>query len=379
MIRPDSEDETSRRKEAARTILASVATVPGLLLALPFVVLAAPLWLVRGVTRLGSALARSVQPPETRWGDLIRYEPEVGWMPRARLDVHARAGGLFHLTTDAEGWRGPMSLDDADVVVMGDSFAFGQGADDRNLFTEHVAGARVKSVGANGYNLVQSYLWMERLAPRLGGKTVVWFVYYDNDLLENLLPFQQHYRMPFVRERAAGQGWELVTEHVSPDPWPFPESRDYTTRLAEICSPSRLSRRVFDAADHLIRRARETLADAGAELTVVGVPSPELVRADGRELLASLVPDPDSFDATLPDRRLADICRRLDVPFLPLARHLTSRDYLPDDCHWTPRGHRRVGRLLADLVRNVEGSRRSRAPSPIDVPAEPSATTPAGS
>lgn len=335
-------------------ILAGAASVPGLILTLPFVLLALPFWFVRGVTRFATRLVRRAQPDETAWGELIRYEPEVGWMPRANLDVHARAGGLFHLTTDEEGWRGKLPLDEADLVVMGDSFAFGQGADDGDLFTEFVPGARAKSVGANGYNLVQSHLWMQRLAPRLRGRTVAWLIYYDNDLLENLVPYQQHYRMPFVRETEDEDGWEIVTSHVSPEPWPFRESRDYTTRLAEICSPTRLSRRAFGAAEFLLQKAREACGRAEARLVVVGIPSPELVRPRERERLASLLPNPRSFDARLPDRRLAEICESLGLPFVALAEHLGSADYLPDDCHWTPGGHRKVGALLGDLYEEAK-------------------------
>ena len=345
--------ENGRDRRTGRAVLAALGAALGLVLTLPLVVLAIPLWALRSLASAGASLARRVQPEETSWGELIRFEPEIGWRPRPDMDAHARAGGLFHLTTDAEGWRGSLPLDEAELLAVGDSFAFGQGADDEDLFSEHVPGVRAKPVGANGYNLVQSWLWMERLGRRMEGKTVAWMVYYDNDLLENLLPNQQHYRMPFLRQVDGEEGWEIVTEHVSPEPWPFHRSRHYTDRLAEICSPTRLSRRAFSAAEFLVRRAEETCAGAGANLAVVGIPSPELVDPGERARLATLAPDPEAFDARLPDRRLAEICGEARVPFLALADHLEPGDFLPDDCHWTPAGHRKVGRLLAGLHRET--------------------------
>lgn len=350
-------------RDLGRTVLAGLGGVLGVVLTLPLVLLALPLWAMRGLVSAGAALVRSFQPEETGWGELIEYEPEIGWRPRPDMDAHARAGGLFHVTTDAEGWRGDLPLDDADLVALGDSFAFGQGADDEDLFTRHVPGLRAKGVGANGYNLVQSYLWMERLAPRLEGKTVAWLVYYDNDLLENLLPHQQHYRMPFVRTTEGDGGWEIVTEHVSPEPWPFPGSRHYTDRLAEICSPTRLSRRVFGAAEFLIRHGRQTCAEAGAALAVVGIPAPELIDPGEQERMASLSPDPDAFDPKLPDRRLGSNCEDVGVPFLALSEHLGPSDHLPDDCHWTPRGHRKVARLMDDLHREARAALQQEAAS----------------
>src|SRR5690606_22804464 len=136
----------------------------------------------------------------------------------------------------AKGWRGSRTLDECGIVVFGDSFAFGYGADDRAVYSELDRELDVKPIGVNGYNMVQSFLWMERYAGHLEGKLVVWLIYHGNDLYENLCPNLDHYRMPFARETGGSDGWEIASEHVSVEPWPYPSKREYLAKLAEICS-----------------------------------------------------------------------------------------------------------------------------------------------
>jgi hypothetical protein len=200
--------------------------------------------------------------------------------------------------------------------------------------------------------MVHGLLWLERLAPRLSGKTVVIFPFYGNDLYENLLPAMGRYRKPFVRRAAGSRAWEVATDHVSPEPWPFPTSTDYHAPLAEICCEgSDLQLRVAGSCDYLIGRAREICDEVGAELVVVGVPDRIQLTERGQRRLQQLAPSGRTVDASLPDRMLADVCGRLGIRFVALTDHLGATDYLVQDIHWRTSGHRKVGRILADLAR----------------------------
>ena len=238
---------------------------------------------------------------------------------------------------------------DADIVVFGDSFAFGHGADDRDFFAEVSSHPVIKAIGSNGYNLVQSLLWMERLASQLEGKLVVWFVFYGNDLYENLRPNLDRYRMPFLRQVAGTTSWEIVTSHVREEPWPFPTYRRYHERLAEICCPTYLSQRVFAAFRHLAERGREVCREVGADLAIIGIPDITQITADGVLRLEELAPTGQRLDVSLPDRRLRQICAQLGLPFVALRDHLGPEDHQHDDCHWNRRGHRKVAALIAQL------------------------------
>lgn len=332
-----------------RSLVIGVSLLVGLVLVLPAALILAPFlgvsWLVRTLSRLGRRQRLSVP-----WQELVDYEPEIGWRPKPDLDVYGRADDVFHLTTDRDGWRGVVPLEEADVVVVGDSFAFGHGADDERMYAAFTGDVGIKAVGSDGYDMTHGLLWMERLAPHLQGKLVVWFVFYGNDLWENLLPAMGHYRKPFVRPIADSDDWEIATEHVGPDPWPFGGSRNYHEPLAEICcEDSELQVRVARSCGYLIQRAQRVCAETGASLAVVGIPDRVQLTRRGVAKLRRLAPKDGTVDVTLTDQMLRRACDQSGVTFVPLSEHLTARDYLIQDIHWQPSGHRKVGRILRNL------------------------------
>ena len=117
-----------------RLPLAAISMLIGLALTAPVVLLAVPFWLVAGGTRLGHRALTAVKQRAAPWQQLIEYAPKVGWKPKANLRTFAYADKPFFVTTDADGWRGKTTLDDSDVVVFGDSYAFGYGVSDDRCF-----------------------------------------------------------------------------------------------------------------------------------------------------------------------------------------------------------------------------------------------------
>lgn len=352
-----------------RTFLATAAAILGLLAALPVLALTLPFWLVSGLTRW---LSRCLEPEFLAWNEVFAFDREFGWRPRPHLNTHHLADDVFRVTTDENGWRGRSSVSDSQVVVLGDSFAWGHGIDDRHFFASVRPELGIKAVGSNGYSMVQELLWLERLAPMLRGKLVVWLAYYGNDLLENLMPHMHGYRRPFLREDPEGDGWTIVRSHLSPAPWPFvwragAAHADSHGKLGEACVPGFQAGRVYAACEHLIRRGRDLCRDAGATLVVMGVPDPVQLEPDGGRRLAAEIGRPEAVDVDYPDQRLAEICRDLAVKFVPLKGELTRAHYKATDCHWNERGHARIAAILADLRAeiaasdSVDGTRRPGA------------------
>lgn len=332
---------TDRRKTTAVAVGAGLALVPA-------AVLAGPFWLVSALTRrLPTVLP--LEPDALPWEELLEFAPQVGWKPRAHLDAHGRADGTFRITTDHEGWRGSVTLDEAETVVFGDSFAFGHGVDDQDVFAEHMSSGPTKPLGSDGYSMVHAVLWMERLFPRLRGKRLIWMIYLGNDLYDNLRPNYGPYRMPYVRKREAS--WEIVTDHVSQQPWTITsEYASYLDELAVLCTGGWASDRMLEAAEHLITRAVAGARRAGADLHVVTVPRREQIDAGGLDRLRARSPQPERFDPGLPDARLRATTNDMGIPFLALADHLTASDYQERDIHWTPAGNRKVAGVLDRLL-----------------------------
>jgi hypothetical protein len=350
-------------KTILRNVLGALAAPLAYLAALPAIVVALPFLLVGGATRaISSLLDRSA----TEWHELIRYEPGIGWMPRAGIDTHHRDldGDVYRVRTDEDGWRRTGgSIAEADVLVVGDSYAYGNAVDDEHFFANTVAEPRIKALGAPGYDMVQELLLLRRYREALEGKLVVWLVYPGNDLPDNHRPHMSRYRAPFVREE--GDGWELVTDHVSREEWTFPTRRPNFEVYVEICSPGTLvSRRAFSACAWLLAQGKELCRGAGARLAVVTVPDlSELVQGQIRGVLEENPRAAERYDAGYVDRRIGEICSELGLPFVALADDLTEEDYRRRDVHWNRRGNRRVARVLADLHERLGASGEDGAPA----------------
>jgi hypothetical protein len=343
-----------------RVLLSAAGAMCGCLLAAPLLLAGLPFWIVGMLTHL---IARAIEPEFVSWNALVEFDPAFGWKPRAHVNAYHVSDDVFHMTTDAQGWRGKASLADSQVVVVGDSFVFGYGIDDEHFFADLSGTPRIKAIGACGYNMVQEFLWMERLAAQLEGKLVVWSIYCGNDLYENLTPDMCGYRMPFVREVNGAGEWELIASHISPAKWFTPtglRQRDYAKQLAELCSPGFLSQRAYSACEFLIGKGRDLCDSVGAQLIVLTVPDPALLTPHGRRaVLRQGRVDPARFDPDYPDRRIATICEALHVPFIATKRHVGIQCHNRYDCHWNREGHRRIADLLTRIYEQCA------APAPV--------------
>lgn len=328
-----------------RIVAAYAAAVLGLVVALPVLAAAVPLWLTAAAVR---RLAAWLEPPVTAWGEILTFDPELGWRTKPGVNVHAYNVNkdAFGFELDERGFRGPGTVDEADIVVVGDSYAFGYAVDEHEFYGNLVEGLRVKGIGGPGYSMVQPYLWLRRLGPILEDKLVVWFVYVGNDLDDTLRPQQIERHSPYLRERRDGSDWEVVTDHLSPMRPTFDYGRQNFEMLVEICSDSALSRRAFSAAQYLIREGRDLCRRVGAGLVVMTVPAMSSPTRGHIEKLFRRRGRPDTYDPQKPLRRLREICAEAGVAHVCLSEHLDPSDYLRHDVHWTPRGNRKVAELL---------------------------------
>jgi hypothetical protein len=342
-----------------RALLAMVAALFGLLLAAPVIVLGLPFWAIAFLTR---TVARLLEPRFVPWNELIKFDPTLGWKPKANLNTCGIADDVFHLTTDSQGWRGQTSLAESEVVVFGDSYAFGYGADDKAIFSEINPHVRIKAIGAPGYNMVQELLLMRQLSSQLRDKLVVWFPYLGNDLYENLMPDMKGYRTPFVRQVNGAGDWEIVTHHINPTKWPYTSrQRSYLHILAQLCTPAFLSQRVYAACEFLIKEGNKICDLAGAQLVVVTIPDPSQLGHSSLEFLVSRSRDTKRFDPDFPDRQIGASCHKWGVPFIAAKDYLDMSDHKKGDVHWNDQGHRRISELLSRIYDDYCSEQKRKA------------------
>jgi hypothetical protein len=336
------------KPDVARSPLVLCAAVPCALLLLPVFGIVLPALAFASCVR---AIARLLGPAYVPWRELIVFDRDLGWRPKAHLDTYylADRDDVFRIVTDAEGWPGQTTLDESRIVVIGDSFAFGYGVDTRRSFAAIDRHRRVKAIAAPGYSMVQGVLLMEALGGRLSGKLVVWFVYLENDLQDNLAPEMTGYRAPFARLDVARGEWEIVRDHVAPSRWTC-SNGDPRRLFPRLCVPGALADRAYAACDYLIGRASAACDVAGARLAVVTIPHPMQLSAGGVATLAALSGNREQCDEQLPDRRVAECCWKHGVAMIAGKDHLSLVDYKRrEGIHWNERGHRRMAAVLDRL------------------------------
>jgi hypothetical protein len=339
----------SRARGILRAALGIASGLVAAILALPVVIVGLPFWLTGLAT---GALARRLEPRSVRWPSLFRFDPALGWRAAPNLDVHCleERDDVFRVRTGADGWPGHRTLAESDVVMFGDSHAFGYGVDADDTFASILKRPRVKPIAAPGYNLVQELLLIRELAPHLAGKVVGWLMYPGNDLYDNLVPSMNGYRTPFVRERHGT--WEIVSTHLRPETWTASAGRagqHYLPTLAAMYAPTHLSRRAYDACAFLIKEGAEVCRRAGARLVVFVLPCPLVLDETQLVLLRAKAGQGVTLDPVYPERRLGAICDEAGVPFVALRDHLGRQHFKAVDDHLTREGHE----VLAAVIRDV--------------------------
>jgi hypothetical protein len=337
-----------------------------------------PLW---GISLLTRALCCLFERDCVLWKQAMEFDPTMGWKPRPNLNVHCefedKIYGRFHVKTDLQGFRGKGKLSESDVVVFGDSYAFGYGVDDHKaFFSGRYTTLRIKAIAAPGYNMVQELILMRQLAPYLGGKLVVWFIYFGNDLYDNLVPNLQTYRRAFIRRVNGSENWEIVTSHLRPAKWPYnPKDHSNISKMmfAGSFGANALSQRVYSACEFLIREGRDICNNAGAQLVVMSVPATYQMGERQWRRTVSRYGDLKAFNRYLPDQKMTEICSKLDVPLVAARDHLIMRHHILDEGHWNERGHRRIAELLESVYHDYPLGNRGgvdRVPSQDTVPGE---------
>jgi len=340
------------------------------------------LFAVEGVLRLFPALGGLRSTPAEK-GFFTRYDAELGWAPRPSVaGVHRDDGFSVFASQNAWGLRapddtGPQRRDARRrVLVLGDSYVWGYGATQDDLFTDRrIDGSDVELInfGVSGYGTDQELLLYRRLGVGFEVDEVVLVFTPYNDVENNLMAEQYGYAKPYFVLNADG-GLSLHTGHLRESRWDHAlESLLYHSRainllvggslrvrnvllnrLATPLSAAEARDRVLTPADvrprdreglrltmALIRTLRDEAKTHGAEFSVVFVPyKPHILAGE---------PDNHPFVPLLAATLAAD-----GIPYYePYPLFLReSRDGPPLfnslDNHFSAAGHRLFARVFTE-------------------------------
>ncbi len=392
--------------------------------AAPIALLAIGTLLGLAVGEAGARLARGDRPSptavqrfvESERGKFARYDPELGWAGRPDVRDHFEWIDARHeVVQNRFGFRGrawPHARSDARrVVFLGDSFTWGFGVGEAELFTQlledRAGGAlEVVNLGVSGYGNDQELLLWQREGRRWSPDTTVVMVTLNSDFWDNAEAERYGYAKPRFEATAGGRleltgvpvprragDWSDPTVDVeegfpSPVRWLLRSSalvgltlqaasrNDAARRFLEaqglvlsrrggydgehelyLTTPGPETERRWRLLFAILDRLAADVKRSGAQVRIVLVPSVVLVYPDLWDAFRSELPPPVAagLDPAVPGRRFAAWAERTAIPFtdlLPALRAAGANDpylYFPENRHWTPAGHRAVAQVLQEL------------------------------
>lgn len=321
-----------------------------------------------------------------------RYDPVLGWSnkpgTRGRFE---RAEFSYDMRINAHGLRGdevPLAkpVGKKRVAVLGDSFTWGIGASDDEIYTtlleRALPGVEVLNFGVSGYGPIQYHLQTEKVLSFAPDAVVIAFCL-GNDFVDNVFWQRYRYYKPFARLDETGA---LVTDgYPIPNVKRFPSAHD--RGLAKALHDRSflfrlLDRTVLGLVGQLANYGQKGPKFSEDQLDLYRAPdSPEtaaVVRvnaalfeqitaayaAKGVPVVVLAAPSKCEFGACFADLKGPnDAARKLlakSLAGLPLAlvdptASLTLDDFWARDGHWRPSGNRKVAAALLPALRKALG------------------------
>lgn len=302
---------------------------------------------------------------------ILQRDLEIGWtlMPNARswhaaLDfgVWVNTDDLGFRTTET-GARHTSGRADREVLVLGDSFAFGWGVTGEQMVSSALArelstrsaSYAVRTAGVPGYSTDQEYLLWRRLSPVMHPDQVV-LLFHQSDPPANIQLIADMSRFAYHKPR-----FQVVDGRLHLAGVPVPD-KDVVNPLTALEPVKALLRplALYGLLQASLRNgftwsvvapapAVRPIEPAAYAMTAELLKALDGdIRAHGATLLVALIP-------TAPDmtQRLAGMCRTLGIAFLDLQAAFTNQSgvRLVHDGHWNARGHAVAARAIAPLVR----------------------------
>jgi len=304
-----------------------------------------------------------------------QYDEELGFFNRPSIDVvFKNTEYTTHVRTNSLGFRDDEeSLNDPDILLLGDSFLFGWGVEENETAAaalEELTGMKALNMGVACYGTVQQFLLLRRFveAEDLRGCGVL-FLYYINDRLENFSPPGEIFptlrkegrRILFTPSNEEGflacmetmkpnfattiSGYSavfdlLLGQFVNPrsqfrDAWSFNRERWMRTRDEFPGIPVG----PYETLEYLLRVLK--LYGQERDLDVRFVFLPFLERYEEVDV---------EHDYDL-ERQ---VFRMVEMPFKDLSQDFSKEDFYPIDRHLNPRGQRRLGEAIAKYLKDSD-------------------------
>jgi hypothetical protein len=324
---------------------------------------------------------------------LLRYHPRLGWtLTPSWQGRHQHHDFDVHYNINKYGFRGDFPEDlksksKVRIAVVGDSFSFGLGVNNEDVFTAQLnqrqTAVEFLNLSVPGYSTDQQLLLMETTGTRFIPDEYILVVYLANDILDNMLPYplQTDQAKPFF---SLDDKQQLILENVPTPQIVKPATLRSMTLNTVIFGDSLKS---FESNSilqdsQLLQRLLPRKASAGRE-TVFKLLDQRLSQQkllmkallikinsytttnDRRLRIAllsgsSFILSPESYSAYYQDYvrlLLIETSTELNIPVIDIAnkmRSIKTTDsvswFHPNEGHLTQHGHRLVSDILVSAL-----------------------------
>lgn len=362
---------------------------------------------------LSSPASQEVRTTSNQYS-FYQFDPVLGWSGRPNTyGVMKRDEFSNRVTINALGYRQTDTSTPPDILILGDSFAWGIGIDEADRFSERLAaesGLSVWNIGVSGYGPAHYLLQTDEVIRRKPKLAVIAFCL-GNDFVDTVHWIRYGYFKPYVYLRDDGGlhmgGYPLPYAKQAQLRLPMASSLFGWAPLAWLYTHSIFFQRLFIAYTELVTqadamaqqgdpRAAQALLELrsgqeqiyhperfGAEgkavarraIATVGATMAEIkqrLNAAGIGLLVMTAPTKCDFGDCIHGggernvrarNALIGELDRAGIAWLDLLDVIEPADFWQSDGHWRPSGHQKAARHLA--ARLVE------QPSLLQVPREP--------
>ncbi|MBE9530384.1 MAG: hypothetical protein IMF00_03855 [Proteobacteria bacterium] len=351
-------------------------------------------------------------------GMLHQYDPDAGWRCYPNLDTRYILPESFNVRVrcNSQGLRDsekrfakPPGI--RRIVVLGDSFMWGYGVENEEMFSavlqDLISGSETVNFGVNGYSTVQELVRLEieglRYEPDVTVLVFVWndlednfddkhggrpvaVLEEDNSLRIANRPVRRHWKSPLKQWfRHHSHLFRFGEYNIELLKLKFRDNQRADLSIPKIPAPGvafaaendkKTARMKFSMTDIyappgpeidfawkaievLLGRIKQLATKEGGRLVVVYAASLEAVdRGIFAKLIRKFGQDPDSmaFNWDRPSNRLGEVCAALDIPYVnlnPVFRQQFKKTelFLKKNPHWSMAGHRLAAQTVAEKIK----------------------------
>jgi lysophospholipase L1-like esterase len=311
------------------------------------------------------------------------FDQKLGWRAKPLVhSLHTANGFSVDVSQNSLGLRGPEDIgparsnDKYRVLVLGDSYVWGYGAAQEDMFQNPAVHGRddieMVNFGVSGYGTDQELLWYRDLGTRFDVDKVVLAITLYNDVSNNLAPVAYRYAKPYfdlgpdgltlhddhIVENDTGSWKRWMLEHIR-----LAALLDTASQFMKNASLNRTDTAdaLAEAKERILLPGALTEADTyGLDLTVAIIAALRAdVEAQGAELLVTYVPYKPNILGLIDTNHpyAAEFTSRIGAlgieTFDPYAEFLTAARqgvslFNGLDNHFNAAGHKVFAKALSD-------------------------------